>query len=284
MSQDQVTAIVRAALEGGVNWFDTAEAYGRGSSEEALAAALHAERVRPQDVVIATKWWPVLRTADHLLRSIEERLERLGGFPIDLYQIHHPFSLSGIRAQMKALARLVKMGKVRAVGVSNYSARAMENAHTCLAEAGIPLVSNQIRYSLLDRRAEINGVMGAAKRLDVTIIAYSPLGQGILTGRHHADPEWIRRRPGPRKYLAPFSRRGLERTRPLLDALTEIGTAHAATPAQVALSWLMTVHGETVVVIPGATRPAQMEENCGAMRLVLDQEEVARLDDLSRPG
>jgi aryl-alcohol dehydrogenase-like predicted oxidoreductase len=283
LTQEQVTAVVRVALEGGVDWFDTAEAYGRGHSEESLAFALHALGVGPGTIVVATKWWPFFRTAGNLLRSIEERLERLGGFPIDLYQIHQPLSFSGVKAEMAAMARLVKTGKIRTVGVSNYTARMMEKAHRHLAREGVPLVSNQIRYSLLARRADSNGVLDTAKRLGITIIAYSPLAQGVLTGRHHEDPGLIQNRPGPRKRMAAFRPNGLEKSRPLVEALAEIGEAHGATPGQVALNWLMTFHGETVVAIPGASRPSQMEENAGALTFTLEEEELARLDRLSRP-
>jgi aryl-alcohol dehydrogenase-like predicted oxidoreductase len=183
---------------------------------------------------------------------------------------------------MAAMVRLVKTGKIKTVGVSNYTARMMEKAHRHLAREGVPLVSNQIHYSLLARRADVNGVMEAAKRLGITIIAYSPLAQGILTGRHHQDPGLIQTRPGPRKRMAGFRPKGLERSRPLVEALAEIGEAHGATPGQVALNWLMTFHGETVVAIPGASRPHQMEENTGALTFGLEEEELARLDRLSR--
>lgn len=282
LPQDRMTAIVRVALDGGVNWFDTAEAYGGGHSEEALGVALHDLGVRSGEVVVATKWWPFLRTARNLLRSIEERLERLGGFPIDLYQIHQPLSLSGVKAEMAAMAELVKGGKIRTVGVSNYTAGMMERAHRHLAREGVPLVSNQIHYSLLARRADSNGVLETAKRLGITIIAYSPLAQGILTGRHHRDPGLIQARPGPRKRMPAFKARGLEKSRRLVEALGEVGAGHGATPGQVALNWLMTFHGETVVAIPGASQPAQMEENLGALTFTLEQEALERLDRLSR--
>jgi len=284
LQQDQVRSIVRVALEGRVNWFDTAEAYGGGHSERALVEALRALGVVPGEVLIATKWWPAFRWAGNLLRSIEERLEQLGGYPIDLYQIHGPFSFSGIRAEMAAMARLVKSGKIRTVGVSNYPARMMERAHRHLAREGVPLVANQIHYSLLARRPDVNGVLETAKRLGITIIAYSPLAQGILTGRHHRDPKLIHTRPGPRKRMAAFQRKGLERTRPLVEALEEIGEALGATPAQVALNWVLTFHGKTVVAIPGASHPSQMDENLGALTFTLEREDLARLDQLSRPG
>ena len=284
LSQERVTSIVQASLAGGVNWFDTAEAYGNGASEEALSTALAALGKGPGDVLVATKWQPFLRRASHIKRSIGERLERLGGFPIDLHQIHSPLSFSGIRAEMEVMADLVEEGKIRTVGVSNFSARMMRKAHTVLASRGIPLVSNQIHYSLLQRKAESNGVMDAAKELGITIIAYSPLGQGILTGRHHEDPELIRAKPGPRKQMPAFKLRGLERTRPLVETLRRIGEAHGATAGQVALNWLLAFHGETVVVIPGASRPEQMGENLGALDFTLEDGELAHLDELSRPS
>jgi len=284
LSQERVNSIVQASLAGGINWFDTAEAYGNGASEEALSTALRTLGLGPGDVLVATKWQPFFRRASHIKRSIGERLERLGGFPIDLHQIHSPLSFSGIRAEMEVMADLVEEGKIRTVGVSNFSARMMREAHTVLAARGIPLVSNQINYSLLQRKAESNGVMDAAKELGITIIAYSPLGQGLLTGRHHEDPGLIRTRPGPRKRMPAFKHKGLERTRPLIEALRRVGEAHGATAGQVALNWLLAFHGETVVVIPGASRPEQMEENLGALDFTLSDGELAHLDEISRPS
>lgn len=278
---DTVEAVVAAALAGGMNWFDTAEAYGNGASEEALAGALRALGKAPGEVLVATKWWPILRRASHMERSIDERLSRLGGYPIDLYQIHSPLSLSGVRAEMKAMARLVEARKIRSVGVSNYTAGMMRRAHQALAERGIPLASNQVLYSLLNRKVESNGIMETAKDLGISIIAYSPLGQGILTGAHHEDPELIKGRPGPRKRMPSFSRKGLERTRPLVEALRGIGERHGATPVQVALNWLLNFHGETVVAIPGASRSSQVKENLGALAFRLEKEELTRIDEIS---
>ncbi len=282
LPRDRVHEIVATSLAGGVNWFDTAEAYGGGESEEVLWGALKALGKGPGEVVLATKWWPVLRTARSIIRTIDQRLKRLGGGPIDLHQVHNPFSLSRIPAEMAAMAELVEEGKIRAVGVSNYSTGMMRRAHQALARRGIPLASNQVHYSLLHRKADRSGLIQAAKELQVSIIAYSPLAQGILTGRHHENPGLIRSRPGPRKRMPAFRSRGLERSRPLVEALREIGEVHGATPAQVALSWLLGFHGETVLVIPGASRPDQVEENLGALRVILDDEEMDRLDRLSR--
>jgi aryl-alcohol dehydrogenase-like predicted oxidoreductase len=283
LPQEAVDEIVRVALAGGISWFDTAEVYGRGRSEQALARALRAAGRKDGDVVVATKWWPIPRTARSIGRTIDDRLRCLGGFSIDLHQVHQPFSFSSVEAEMEAMADLVAARKIRAVGVSNFSAAQMRRAHAALGKRGIPLASNQVRYSLVDRGIESNGVLAAAKELGVTIIAYSPLGQGILSGRFHADPALIRSRPGPRRHMSLFRPSGLARTRPLVDELQQIAAAHGATPSQVALNWLLHVHGETVVAIPGASRPRHAEEAAGAMAFRLADEEMARLDELSRP-
>jgi len=275
-------AIVASSLAAGVNWFDTAEMYGGGYSEAALARGLVAAGRRPGDVVVATKWWPAFRTAASIRRTAGERLARLAPFGIDLHQVHQPIALASVAGQMEAMADLVAAGQVRSVGVSNFSARRMRAAHRALAARGIPLASNQMPCSLLDRRIETNGVLAAAKELGVSIIAYSPLAQGVLTGKFHERPAAIRRVSRLRRLRGAFRASGLARSRPLITALREIGAANGATAAQVALSWLVSFHGETVVAIPGATAPAQAEENAGAMRLTLSAADLSRLDALSR--
>ena len=180
------------------------------------------------------------------------------------------------------MADLVAEQKIRAVGVSNFNPARMRRAHEALAARQIPLASNQVRYSLLDRRVESDGTVAAAKALGVTIIAYSPLGQGLLTGRYHEDPGFVKTRPGPRKLMGAFRAKGLERSRRLVEELRTIAAAHGATAAQVALAWLCQFHGDTVVVIPGASRPQQAEENAGALELSLSQAELGALDESSR--
>lgn len=275
--------IVAASLAAGITWFDTAELYGAGRSEAALARALVAAGRQNGDVVIATKWMPLFRTAASIKATIGERRARLAPFDIDLHQVHQPLALATTRSQMDAMADLVTAKQIRTVGVSNFSARRMRAAHRALAARGIPLVSNQVRYSLLDRRIETNGVLAAAKELGITIIAYSPLAQGILSGKFHQNPDLIRSRSGPRKWMPAFRRHGLEKSRPLVAALEEIAVAHDATASQVALNWLLRVHGKAVVVIPGATSVAQAEENARAQRPTLSDDELVRLDELSRP-
>jgi aryl-alcohol dehydrogenase-like predicted oxidoreductase len=282
LSQETVDDIVRASLAGGISWFDTAEVYGRGRSEQALAHALGAAGRKDGDVVVATKWWPIPRTAASIGATIGDRLRCLGGFSIDLHQVHQPYSLSSVEAEMEAMAALVAAKKIRAVGVSNFSAAQMRRAHAALARHGIPLASNQVRYSLVDRGIESNGVLAAAKELGVTVIAYSPLGQGILSGRFHDDPALVRSRPGPRRYMSLFRASGLERTRPLVDELRRIAAVRAVSPSQVALNWLIHSSGDTVVAIPGASRSRQAEEAAGAMGFRLEAAEMKRLDELSR--
>jgi aryl-alcohol dehydrogenase-like predicted oxidoreductase len=279
---DVENRIVAVSLEAGINWFDTAEMYGAGRSEAALARALLAAGRKNGDVVVATKWMPLLRTARSIAKTIGERRSRLAPFDIDLHQVHQPIAFATTAAQMNAMADLVDAGAIRTVGVSNFSAGRMRKAHAALAARGLPLVSNQVRYSLLYRGIETSGVLDAARELGITIIAYSPLAQGILSGKFHRDPGLIQARSGPRKWMAPFRRRGLERSRPLVMALGATAAAQGATPSQVALNWLVNAHGDTVVVIPGATSVAQAEENGRCLGFTLTEAESRKLDELSR--
>lgn len=271
-------AIVRTSLEADINWFDTAEAYGAGNSERALSDALAAAGVEPGRVRVATKWRPFLRTAGNIRRTIEDRIESLGPYPIDLYQAHSPYGIfSTQRAVMNALADLVDAGRVRTVGVSNYSEKTMRRAHRYLADRGVPLVSNQVRYSLLDRRIETNGVLEAAQELGITIIAYSPLSQGLLTGKFHANPDLIRDRAGPRRWLPAFRENGLEESRPLIEVLRRVAREHDATPGQVALQWLVRAHGDTVVAIPGASKVEHAEQNGACLDFQLTASEIEEI-------
>ncbi|MEV4217026.1 aldo/keto reductase [Nonomuraea sp. NPDC049725] len=286
IGQETVTAVVGASLDGGVTWFDTAEMYGGGQSERMLATALKECGIAPGEVTVATKWPPLGRTAGHIGRSIGSRLRHLGGHPIHLYQIHMPTgSLSSIPAQLRAMAALQRAGKVRHVGVSNFSARQMELAHRVLAQEGVTLAANQVRINLLHRNVERDGVLDTARRLGVTLIAYSPLEGGILTGRFHDDPARVRDLPPMRRVFghSRLTAKGLARTAPLVAAMKDLGRAHGVSPAQVALNWLITHYGETVVAIPGASRPAQAAEAAGAMAFELDRAERDLLDELSRP-
>jgi len=275
IEQPGVDAIVKAAVDGGITWFDTAEAYGHGRSERALSSGLTSCGVKPGDVTIATKWAPLGRTARSITRTIDDRLRALNPFPVDLHQIHMPYgSFSPLRAQARAMARLAEAHRIGAIGVSKFSARQMELTHAELAKHGIALASNQVQINLLHRKVESNGVLDTARRLGVTLIAYSPLRSGILTAKFHDDPGLVATMPRRRRTLFAGD---LDRSAPLIDGLRQVALKHSATVGQVALAWLTTYYGDTVVAIPGATKPHHAEEAAGAMRIALSEQETQTL-------
>ena len=275
LKDETIKEVVQASLDGGINWCDTAEVYGWGASEAALASALAS---LGKDALIATKWWPALRTARSISHVIEEQLRRLKH--IDLYQVHQPFGFSSIEKEMDAMAKLVEKKKIRYIGVSNFSAKKMRRADVRLRMHGLRLISNQVRYNLLDRDIESNGVMETAKELGVSIIAYSPLKQGILTGRFHDDPSTVQRVAGFRKYSSAFKRKELERTRPLINLLKEIAQKQNVMPAQISLAWA--ISDEAVLAIPGASSSAQARTNAASMEIKLSDEEMHLLYETSK--
>ncbi|MGE5374326.1 MAG: aldo/keto reductase [Bacteroidota bacterium] len=279
IDQELKNATVKAGLDGGVNWFDTAELYGSGVSEKSLSTALKAAGIKDDEVVIATKWWPLFRTARNIPKTIGDRLRFLDGYSIGLYQIHQPFSFSSPEAEMNAMAELVKAGKIRSVGVSNFNADQMRRAHRQLEKHGLPLASNQVEYSLLNRSIEKNGTLEAARELGITIIAYTPLASGLLTGKYHKNPELLEKKSF---FWRSRLKRGLEKSRTLVAALEEIGNRYQATAAQVALNWIINSQGDTVVTIPGVTKVSQAVESAGAMKFHLTVDEISRLDEISR--
>ena len=281
LTQEEANEIVATSLTYGVTWFDTAEVYGNGVSEQTLARALQEVGEAGDNVVIATKWFPAFRFARSLGKTFPARVSALGGRPIDLHQIHQPFSYSSVEAQSQELVKLLDSGKIRAAGVSNFDEDKMRCAHKVLLAAGFRIATNQMRYSLLDREIERNGVLDAAKELGISIIAYSPLSQGILTGRFHGtDSEDIRSRPGPRKWLGRFKEAGLTATAELITELHRIGGKYSATPAQVSLAWTVQRHGTTIVAIPGASSVRQAQSNAESMNITLTSEEIETLDQL----
>ena len=279
MDQGTMNQIIQAAWAGGINWFDTAEMYGRGRSEQGLAQSLQAAGIQDDDVRIATKWFPIMRTAGNIPKTIVDRQRFLAPYTIDLYQIHQPYSFSSPEAEMNAMADLLEKGKIRSVGVSNYSADRMRKAHAALAKRGYPLASNQVQYHLMDRKIEKNGILDTAKELGITIIAWSPIASGLLSGKFHDNPDLIRKTPLARRMMI---KRKLELSRPLINTLKEIGQSHGATVTQVALNWLVNFHGETVVAIPGASKVAHAEQNAGAMKFTLSTDELVSIDEMTR--
>ena len=279
ISVEETNGIIQAALNGGINWFDSAELYGYGCSERAIARALKLAGKTDPEVIVATKWNPIGRTARSITRTIGERQECLNGYTIDLYQIHAPFGFTTRRSEMNAMADLVESGKIRSIGVSNFSARQMRQAHKVLLTRGLRLASNQVRYNLLSRGIESNGVLDTAKELGITIIAYSPLESGLLTGKFHKNPELLDSRPRLRRYQL---RRRIESSRELVNALEAIARTHGITASQVAINWLINFHRDTVVAIPGASKVRHAEQNVGAMTFTLSDAELSRIDNLSK--
>ncbi len=260
------------SLEAGINFFDTAEVYGRGQSERLLGRFI---RAAGQPVVVATKFFPYpwrLRRRS-LPRALLGSLERLGMGQVALYQIHWPFPPVSIETWVDALADVVEAGLTRAVGVSNYNLEQMRRAHDVLAHRGVPLASNQVEYSLLKRGPEHTGLLDTCRELGVTLIAYSPLAQGLLTGKY--TPE----NPPPGVRGRRYRKGVLARIQPLVGLLREIGQAHGGkTPAQVAINWVIC---KGAVPIPGAKNARQARENAAALGWRLTDDEVAALDEAS---
>jgi aryl-alcohol dehydrogenase-like predicted oxidoreductase len=272
-----INEVVSLSIEGGINWFDTAEVYGNGASERALSKALQNIGKKPGDVLIATKWWPMFRFASNIPKTIDERIKALSPFPIDLYQVHQPWGFSNEKSEVAAMAELLDRKLIKNIGVSNFSAQQMKNAWETLDKKGVQLASNQVRYNLLDRRIETNGVMDMAKKLGISIIAYSPLAQGLVTGKFHDDAELLKN-IGFRKYSPQFKPNGMAKSLPLITTIKELAVKYNATPSQIALNWLINFHGNTVVAIPGATKEKHVKENVGAMGFRLSDADLHRLD------
>ncbi|MGD1859816.1 MAG: aldo/keto reductase [Leptolyngbyaceae cyanobacterium] len=254
-------AAFQASIDAGVPFFDTAEVYGLGESERLIG------RFRPQvepPVTIATKYFPLpwRWSSDAVAETLTASLERLQLDSVELYQVHWPLDfLLGQKDLMNALANEVKQGRIKAIGVSNYSAQQMQMAHQYLAERGVPLAVNQMQYSLLHRKIESNGVLDMARRLNISILAYSPLAQGLLTGKYSADD--YQKPTGARQLNPRFSKAGLTKIELVLQTLQAIAQAHDKTPAQVALNWLICVGN--VAPIPGAKNADQARQNAGAL-------------------
>lgn len=260
-----------ASVAAGVNLFDTAAMYSGGAAEQRLG-----ELARDQPVLIATKFPGTLffRTA-HMPKELEASLARLGRRSIDLYQHHFPTNSKAIPQLMELMADAVGAGKVRAVGVSNYSAEQMQIAHAALAQRGIPLASNQVEYSLLHRQPEVNGVLDACRELGVTLIAYSPLAMGALTGKYSATTK----PSGFRRFLPTFNKKTLDALQPVVQLLRQIGNRYAKSSSQIALRWL--IENPLVLPIPGAKNGKQAIENAGALSFSLTSEEVETLNQVT---
>lgn len=278
-SISEVKEAFKATVQEGITFFDTAEVYGLGDSETLIGQFIKELGVR---VDIATKFGPVpwRFNGDAVKEALRASLNRLQLQQVALYQVHWPFTFfMSQETLMNALADEVEAGRVKTIGVSNYSAEEMGKAYEILGKRGIPLAVNQVQYSLVHRKIESNGILGAAKELGVTILAYSPIAQGLLTGKYNLEnyktPE------GARRFDSRFSKSGLEKIAPVVNLLGQFGEKYQKTPAQVALNWL--IAQGNVIPIPGAKNGAQARQNAGALGWSLTADEVAQLELVSRP-
>ncbi|NHC45946.1 aldo/keto reductase [Motilibacter aurantiacus] len=267
-ADDTARAIVRRAVELGVTLFDTAEVYARGRSERILGAALQAAGADPDRVFLATKILPVLPVAPVVEQRAVASAARLLARRLDLYQVHQPNPVVRDRTTMRGMRALQTVGLVGEVGVSNYSLDRWQQAEE---ELGSRVLSNQVQYSLVRRDPERDLIPYARERGRV-VIAFSPLAQGLLSGRYSPDD---RPTGGVRALNRHFLPENLRRSARLLDTLREVADAHEAKPAQIALAWV--IRDPHVVAIPGASSVEQLERNAAAADIVLAPDEVEAL-------
>ena len=260
--------VLEAALATGINFIDTAEVYLFGGSEKTLGLLLPEHRA---DVVLASKFFPYpwRLTKASLKEALHASLQRLAVAQLDLYILHFPVPPVPLETWVEALAGVQQAGLTRAVGISNCSAQQTRRAQALLARVGIPLASNQVEYSLLNRSAERNGLLETCRELGVGLVAFRPLGYGLLTGKY--KPEDL-----PAVLHGRLIRRSdLQRVSPLIELLGKLGRSHGKTPAQVALNWIVC---KGAVPIPGAKNPTQAAQNAGALGWRLEATEVEALD------
>jgi aryl-alcohol dehydrogenase-like predicted oxidoreductase len=267
-AEQEADAIVRRALELGVTLFDTAETYGYGRSERILGRALGESR---DPAFVATKIFPVLPVAPVVEQRAVASASRLGIRRIDLYQVHQPNPVVRDGTIMRGMRALQRVGLVGEVGVSNYSLQRWRDAEDAL---GSRVLSNQVRYSLADRSPE-RELLPYAESGGRVVIAYSPLAQGLLSGRYQRDT-----RPGNRvRANRLFLPDNVERAGELIATLREVADAHAATAAQIALAWV--IRHPAVAAIPGASSVEQLELNVAAAEIELTDDESRALDAAS---
>jgi len=291
-----------ACLDRGLNFFDTAEMYENGESEHLLGEC---RRQDGRPIIISTKVAPhTMMTPSRkrsnprsLVEALDGSLNRLGVDCIDLYQLHLPPAANKLDEYIDVLAEAVKAGKIRAVGVCNFSTDLMRKAHARLTGHGIPLASTMVGYNLLRRYPETNGVLTACRELDVALIAYAPLAEGVLTGKYRngAIPvpssysmlfrleqlDLLHERPDSlplfrRLFMKPHSLQR-DKLESLFNVLDEIAKTHAKTIAQVALNWLITSES-CVIPIPGAKNARQVSENAAALGWRLSEEERTQIN------
>lgn len=270
-------AVINAALEAGINFFDTADVYGGdGRSEEILGSVLGARR---SQVLIATKFGNQMAdqgrgaSAEYVRRAVDASLRRLGTDYIDLYQIHVPDPETPIAETLGALNELVQAGKVREIGCSNFSAEQLREAEAA-AQGGARFVSIQNEYNLFQREPE-QAVLPECERLNIAFLPYFPLASGLLTGKYRQGQPL----PEGTRITATGSLSGLlsERNLAAVEALIRFAEARGHTLLELAFSWLLT-RPAVASVIAGATKPDQVRANVGAADWQLEDADLAEID------
>jgi aryl-alcohol dehydrogenase-like predicted oxidoreductase len=268
-ASEEAVRILERALELGINLIDTAEIYGFGESERIIGRTLGDRR---KDAFLATKVFPLMPLAPVVEQRGRRSAARLQTDTIDLYQVHWPNPVVPIGPQMDGMRGLQKAGVVDHVGVSNFSLAQWRGAERSL---GSPVLSNQVQYSLVARKPD-RELVPYAQANDRLLIAYSPLGMGLLSAKYDATNPPT---GAARTNRALFLPENLERAHELIGSLRDVAKAHDATPAQVALAWV--IHHDHVVAIPGASKVSQLESNAAAADLELSADEMARLTEAS---
>jgi aryl-alcohol dehydrogenase-like predicted oxidoreductase len=255
-NDETVLQVFRSVIETGVNFFDTAEVYMRGRSERLLGKCL--QRDHPP-LVIASKFLPLPTrlTSRQFMNALNSSLKRLGIPILDLYYIHFPYTLLSVEKLMDLMAQAVEAGKIRAVGVSNFNANQMRRAATRLERYHIPLAANQVRYNLVHRQPEKDGVLDLCRELNVALVAYRPLERGKLISNT------------------------IPKEQTLQETLQTIAQQHQKSISQIALNWLLR-RDEHIIPIPGTTNPRHALENTDTLSWELSPNEVAAIDQASQ--
>lgn len=279
IDEAQTDIVVNKAIDAGINFFDTAEMYGGGGvSEEYLGKALGSRR---GEILLTTKFGysPPDGSRGNIVKSLEGSLKRLGTDYLDLYQIHKPDPKTPIEETLEAMDSLVRQGKVRYIGCSNYSGAQLDEARAASAKGGFaPYVTVQNGHSLLNREVE-DEVLPACREHGVGFIPFFPLESGLLTGKYkrgETAPE------GTRLSDERFAGRFLKQERfDVVERLEAFAMAQGHTLLELALSWLVS-KPEVVCVIAGATKPEQIDQNIAAAQWTLSEDEFAQVDRLTR--
>jgi aryl-alcohol dehydrogenase-like predicted oxidoreductase len=281
LGEAEATPLLHAAIDNGVDHFDTAELYGMGANEKLLGAAFHDRRDK---VFIATKFGPrfdpatntrsVDGSAANAARALEQSLQNLRTDHIDLWYLHRRDFSRPIEETVGAMAEAVKSGKVRAIGLSEVSADTLRKAH-----AVHPIAAVQLEYSIFTREVE-DAVLPACRELGVTLVAYAPLGRGMLTGsfgqgREKSEGWDFRDTNAPR-----FQGEAFESNLALVEEIKRVAAEVKAEASQVALAWVL-ARGDEIVTIPGTTRLANLQTNLAAENVKLSRDQTARLDMLA---